>query len=138
MGLRHQYDHKFWPRPLVPLTTMDPDMVLISGPHLDVTLAPGCSPIHLDQHDPQDSKALGHKPGSRWWPRTLALALAPVVSGATTVNTDSGCSRTMDPDMALSSNPGPDDTMTSVATGAPQIGVGLVPTLDLGHQPWSR
>ncbi|KAL6087432.1 hypothetical protein STEG23_037274 [Scotinomys teguina] len=35
-----------------------------------------------------------------------------VVTGATDINTNPGCSRDMDPDMAINSNSGPDDTMT--------------------------
>lgn len=48
-----------------------------------------------------------------------------MVSGAMGTNTDLGFCRAMDPEMVLSSSPGPDVTMTQVPAQTTQIGMAL-------------
>lgn len=55
--------------------------------------------------------ALGHQHGPRWWPRPLASACHFIISEATNINTEPGCSRAMGPDMTLSYSLGLDITL---------------------------
>lgn len=86
-------------------------MVPGSSPGLDITMAP----CHPDQHGPPAVWPPDTNMALRWQFRCLALALPLMLSGATNINTDPVCGRTMDPNMALGSNPGSDNTMAPVA-----------------------
>lgn len=95
--------------------TTDPDMVLNSSLDLDVTMTSGESAGHSDWHALHNRVALKHQHGPKW-PRPLASTWPLIVSVAMNSNTDSGCSRVIDPDVACSSCPGLDNTMAPGGT----------------------
>ncbi|XP_052574744.1 uncharacterized protein LOC128097911 [Peromyscus californicus insignis] len=98
----------------------------------DVTMAPGESAEHTDQHGPNGRVALGQQHGPMWWPRPLASAWHLMASGAVDINSDPGCCRAMEPDIAPRSNPGWADTM------APGDSTGHSDLHGLGYsRPWS-
>ena len=55
-----------------------------------------------------------------------------MVSGATDINSDPGCGRAMNPNMALGSSPGTDDIMAPGISTGTHIGLALVAALPLG------
>ncbi|MEJ1281221.1 hypothetical protein NN561_012170 [Cricetulus griseus] len=87
-----------------------------------LTVVPSGTTGYPDQHLSRRMVSI-YQHGSRWQPRCLALAWPLMVSGATDVNTEPGCNRDPDPDMALTSSPSLDDTMAPVDSPGHQIGL---------------
>lgn len=73
--------------------TTDSDMILRNNPDPDVIMVPGVSADHTGQHGPHSSMTLEQQDGPKWQPGPLASAWSSIVSGATEINTDSGCGR---------------------------------------------
>ena len=91
--------------------TTDLDKALVSSLIPDPYSCTGYS----DWPDSLSGETLRKQHGHRWWPKHIPLTLTLMVSETMDINTDLGCYRAMDPDIALRSNPGPDDTRTPVA-----------------------
>lgn len=89
----------------------DPDMTLSSIPGPGDTMAQGDSAGHSGQHALDDSMAPGHPHDLRLWPRHWASLWPLVAICAMDINKDTGCGRTMDPDIVLESNQYRDATM---------------------------
>lgn len=92
---------------------MDPYMVLGNGWCLDVSVAPGGSTSYPDQHGLRGSMVLGHQHGPRYLTRPWSATRSSVTLGAPDMNSNPGCHRVMDPDMALCSSPVPDNSLAS-------------------------
>lgn len=82
-----------------------------SGPY--DTLVSGGSSCYSGLYGPGSSTALGHQEGLRWRPRSWASGW-PLLAALATESTDSGCSRTTDPNMVLGNSLGPDVIMALV------------------------
>lgn len=93
---------------------MGPDMVLGSSQGSDIIMAPESSAGHPHWHGLHSSVTLGYQHGPQQQPG-LAFALPSMLPGAMDINIDPSCERSMNPDVALGSSPGPDDTMALVA-----------------------
>ena len=65
----------------------------------------------LDQYGSWSGIALRHQHGLRWLTRPWVSAQPLVVTESMDINTYPGWCRTVGSDMALSSSPGPEDTM---------------------------
>lgn len=72
---------------------------------------------------------------SKWWPSTRSLTRPSMVTGVMDISADSGCSRTMKPNMNIRSSLGPVITMDSGGSaGYPNLkGVGSNTTLKGQH-----
>lgn len=88
-------------------STRDPDMALSHNLGLDVTLAESGSTGNQDLYGPSGSSTLKYQHGLRCR-TTLQDAEA---AGATDINTEPGCSRAKDPDLAADSSLGLDVIM---------------------------
>lgn len=92
---------------------MDPDMALGS----DLSMASG-STSYPDQYDSCRGMVLRHQGGLRWLTRLQPCAWLLVVAGTIDIDSDPGCCRAIDADMALSSSLSLDDTMAPVIAQA--------------------
>lgn len=79
---------------------MNPDMILGSSPALIspcLQVVAQATQISMVPEWPRDT----NMDGPRWRPRPLANAQTLIVSKAKNINTDPGCNRITDPDIAL-------------------------------------
>lgn len=85
--------------------------------------------------------SLGHQFGHREWPRFWASTGPSVVTEATNIDTDSGYSRTTDPDMDLGNSHGPDlivalvDIEDCPYSNGPSSGMAPNAKMSLGGSP---
>ena len=79
----------------------------------------------LDQYGPWSDIALRHQHGLRWLTRPWVSAQPLVVTESIDINTYPGWCSTVESDMALSSSPGPEDTMALVTVQATHISMVL-------------
>lgn len=80
---------------------MELDLAPGSSPDSDVSIALDISAGYLDLPGPSRDSTLGHKPGSRWWPRPLTSVWTLVVLQAMDINAEPSCYHTMVTDMVL-------------------------------------
>lgn len=121
--LWNQHDHWWQQEPETSIQTlgcrraMDPVMASSCSPDPDITMVPSGSVYHSHLYGPGYSMALGHQHSLRWLIRSQATIWPLVATGTTDINADPGCGcRVTDPDMALSSSTGLDNTSTSSDT----------------------
>lgn len=93
---------------------MNRDMVFSGNPGLDVTMAPSGGTEHPNQWWPPQQRDPQIPTLAQVTANTLEIHMTSWQQEPSTGanNTDPGCSRAMDPDMAPSCSPGPDVTVT--------------------------